>query len=118
MTSSERDEKLDFNALVERCAGSDRKEQGRFLVKVVMKVMIEQYGKGERIPDSLGLPEIEEFAKKDANTACMILTAIYSFVAESLLNDSCYMLDIRSWVIAYMQSELERRQKIQREAGI
>ena len=118
MASDEQNEKQDLNVLVAQCAGPDRKEQERFLVRAIMKVLIEQYGKGEKIPDSLGLPEIEEFAKHDAYTTCMILTVIYSFVAESLLNDSLHMLDIRSWVIKYMQSELERRQKIQHKAGV
>ena len=118
MANNEQEEKLDFNALVEQCAGPNRKEQESYLARVVMKVMIEKYGKGEVIPDSLGLPKIEEFAKKDVQTAEVILDAIYSCVSKSLLGDSCHMLYLRSEAIKYMLSELERRQKIQCEAGV
>ena len=115
---NEQDEKLDFNALVEQCAGTDSGIQESCLAKVVMKAMINRYGKGKVIPDSLGLPKIEDFARKDVKTSCGILDAIYSCVAKSFYGDSCHMLDIRSEAIKYMQAELEVRQKIKRDANI
>ncbi len=118
MANNEQAEGRDFNVLVEQCAGPDRKEQESYLARVVMKVMIKQYGEGKVFPDSLDLPKIEDFAKKDVQAAWVMLDAIYSCVSKSLLGDSCHMLDIRSEVIKYMLSELERRQEIQREAGI
>ena len=118
MVNTEQVEKEDFNALVVQCAGPDRKEQEGYIARVIMKVMNEQYGEGKVFPDSLDLPKIEDFAKKDVQAAWVMLDAIYSCVSKSLLGDSCHMLDIRSEVIKYMLSELERRQEIKREAGI
>ena len=107
----------EFNALVAECAGTDKKdEQVSYLAKVIMKAMKDRYRKGDKIPDSLGIPAIEEFAEKDAYTACKILDALYSFVSESLLDGS--IMNIRADAIRIMQEELNRRQKIQQEANI
>ena len=38
-------DKLDFNALVARCAGPDGNEQESYLARVVMKVLIEHFGR-------------------------------------------------------------------------
>ncbi len=106
-----------LGALVAKCACSNKKvEQVSYLAKVIMKAMKDRYRKGEKIPDSLGIPAIEAFADKDAYTAYGILDGIYSFVSESLLDGS--ILNIRADVISIMQEELKRRQQIKQEANI
>lgn len=105
----------EFNALVAECAGSDKEdEQVAYLVKVIMRAMKHRYSVGERIPDSLGIPELEEIAKKDASTACKILDGVYSFVSKSLLDGS--IVYIRADAISIMQEELMSRQEIKHGA--
>ena len=106
----------EFNALVEKCAGSSRKDQLSFLERVIMKLMIKQYGKGDVIPDSLGAPELEALAKKEPATAMQILSCIYSYMSSLVLDNN--IVAIRSQAVSIMQDELNRRQKIQQEANV
>lgn len=107
----------EFNALVTKCACSNKKDaQVSYLVKVVMKVMAKQFGKGKKIPDSLGIPEIEALAKKDVHTACSVLDGLYSFLSKSLLDHPDF--NLRAKVISGMQKELKDRQEAKQIANI
>ena len=118
MASNDRDEELDLNALVARCAGPDKKEQGEYLVKVIMKLLIQHFGRGKKLPDENVL-RVLGICEEDTRVAMKVLDGIYAWVSKSLLGDSCCDLpNIHSEAIEYMRSDLERRQAIQREAGI
>ena len=118
MANNEQVEKLDFNALVVQCAGPDRKEQESFLAVVVMKSLIERLGRDSYLPDKNVL-RVLGVREEDVSAAIRVLDGVYAWVSKSLLGDPCCdLLYIRSYAIKYMRAELERRQKIQREAGI
>ena len=118
MASNEQVEEQDFNALVVRCAGRDKKEQEEYLVRVVMKLLIQHFGRGKKLPDENVLRAIG-ICEEDTRVAMKVLDSIYEYVIKALLGDPCCdLLGIRSEAIKYMRSELERRQTIQREAGI
>jgi len=118
MASNEQIEKQDFNALVVRCAGPDKKEQEEYLVSVVMKLLIQRFGRGRKLPDENVL-RVLGIREEDTQVAMKVLDGIYAWVSKGLLDDPCCDLPgIRSEAIEYMRSDLERRQAIQREAGI
>ncbi len=118
MASNDRDEELGFNALVVRCAGPDKEEQEEYLVKVVMKLLIQRLGRGKKLPDENVLRAIG-ICEEDTRVAMKVLDGIYAWVSKGLLGDPCCDLPgIRSEIVEYMRSDLERRQAIQREAGI
>ena len=113
------EQECDFNALVEACAGPDRKEQTNYLVKVVMKIMIEFYGRNliQKLPDANVLLR-HSLGDLIGNGGADIelLDAIYLALAKSLLGDvHNHPSDIRSKVKEYMLSELRRRQVLQQE---
>ena len=106
----------EFKVLVERCAGPDRKEQEKYLARVVVKLMKMNHGREADFSEVLQTPEKAD-AKK-ASAAIMSSRDANSFVAKMLLNDIAYdFMGIRSKATDFMQSDLERRQKIQRAAG-
>ena len=118
MASNKQVEELDFNALVVRCAGPDKEEQEAYLVKVVMKLLIQHFGRGKKLPDENVLRAIG-ICEKDTQVAMKVLDSIYEYVVKALLGDPrCDLLGISPEIIEYMRSELERREAIQREAGI
>ena len=118
MASNEQVEEQDFNALVVRCAGRDKKEQEEYLVRVVMKLLIQHFGRGKKLPDENVLRAIG-ICEEDTQVAMKVLDGIYAWVSKGLLGDHCCDLSgIRSEAIEYMRSELERREAIQREAGV
>ena len=118
MASNEQVEKQDFNALVARCAGPVKEEQEAYLVKVVMKLLIQHFGRGKKLPDENVLRAIG-ICEEDTRVATKVLDSIYEFVVKALLEDPRRdLLGISPEIIEYMRSELERRQAIQREAGI
>lgn len=118
MTDVEQVEGMDFNALVVRCAGHDKKEQEEYLVKVVMKLLIQRFGRDEKLPDANVL-RVLGISEEDTQVAMKVLDGIYAWVSKGLLGDPCCNLPgIRSEAIKYMRSELERRRAIQREAGV
>ena len=118
MASDKQDENLDFNALVVRCAGHDKKEQEEYLVKVVMKLLIQHFGRGSKLPDG-NVFQVLKICEEDTRVAIRVLDSIYEHVVKALLGDPCCdLLGIRSEIIEYIRSELERRLAIQREAGI
>ena len=118
MASNDRVAELDFNALVVRCAGPDKEEQKAYLVKVVMKLLIQHFGRGKKLPDENVLRAIG-ICEEDTRVAMKVLDGIYAWVSKGLLGDPCCdRLGIRSEIVEYMRSDLERRQAIQREAGI
>ena len=118
MANNEQVEEQDFNALVVRCAGPDKKEQEEYLVRVVMKLLIQRFGRGSKLPDG-NVFRVLEICKEDTQVAMKVLDCIYTCVVKALLEDPRRdLLGISSEAIEYMRSELERRQAIQREAGI
>ena len=118
MASNEQVEEQGFNALVVRCAGRDKKEQEEYLVRVVMKLLIQHFGRGKKLPDENVLRAIG-ICEEDTQVAMKVLDSIYEYVVKALLEDPRRdLLGISPEIIEYMRSELERRQAIQREAGI
>ena len=125
MTNNERKGSLDFNALVTRCAGPDRKEQETYLVRLVAKLLIGYFGRDPSLPDANVLRAmtakgiVNDVVEKDVFAAIKVLDTFYGMIARAFLDypdfDTC---DIRSEAIKYMQSDLKRRHDIQREAGI
>ena len=118
MANNEQVEELDFNALVVRCAGPDKKEQEEYLVRVVMKLLIQRYGRDSKLPDANVL-RVLGIREEDTRVAMKVLDGIYTWVSKGLLDDPCCDLpSIRSEIVEYMQSDLERRHAIQREVEI
>ena len=118
MASNDRVAELDFNALVVRCAGPDKKEQEEYLVKVVMKLLIQRYGRDSKLPDANVL-RVLGIREEDTRVAMKVLDGIYAWVSKGLIGDPyCDLPGIRSEIVEYMRSDLERRQAIQREVGI
>ena len=119
MASNEQNEKHDLKVLVVQCAGAEREKQEVYLVRAIMKILIERYGRGPYFPDSNVLQMHESLTNEDVDLAMKMLDVVYASVARALLDDSCHdMLGIRSEVIKYMQSDLERMRETQRKAGI
>ena len=119
MANNEENEQQALKVLVARCVWADRKKQEVYLVRVIMKSLIERYGRGPYFPDSNVLQMHKSLTKEDVDLAMKMLDVVYASAAKALLDDPCHdMLGVRSEAINYMQSELERRKKIQREAGI
>ena len=118
MVSNDRYEELGFNALVVRCAGPDKEEQEEYLVKVVMKLLIQRLGRGKKLPDENVLRAIG-ICEEDTRVAMKVLDSIYEYVVKALFEDPRRdLLGISPEIIEYVRSELERRQAIQREASI
>lgn len=118
MASNDRVAELDFNALVVRCAGPDKEGQEEYLDRVVMKLLIQRFGRGKKLPDENVLRAIG-ICEEDTRVAMKVLDGIYAWVSKGLLGDPCCdCLGIRSEIVEYMRSDLERRQAIQREVGI
>lgn len=116
MTSHEQDDKRDFNDLVARCAGPDRKEQERYLAKVIMQVMISDYGRDAKLPDANALQAFmekgvaEEILRRDVSTAMKVLDAFYDMIARAFLNGLDFdQLGLRSKAMAFMQKSLDSR---------
>ena len=120
MVGNEQEERLDFNALVARCAVSDKKkEQEEYLVKVIMKLLTERYGRGAYFPDSNVFQGHRSLTNEEVDLAMKMLDVVYASASKALLGDLCHdMLGVRSEAIKYMQSELKLRQEIPCEAGI
>lgn len=118
MANNEQIEEMDFNTLLLRCAGPDGKEQEGFLVRVVMKSLIELLGRGSHLPDENVLRALG-VCEEEVTFAIRVLDSVYAWVSKSLIGDPCCDLQyIRSYAIKFMRAELKRRQEIQREAGI
>ena len=110
MANNEENEKQDLKVLVARCVGTDRKDQEVYLVRVIMKSLIERYGRGPYFPDSNALQMHKLLTNEDVDLAMKMLDVVYASAARALLDDPCHdMLGIRSEVIKYMQSDLEQR---------
>lgn len=113
----EKNKYRDFVALVERCAGPVRKEQENYLARVVVKLMKVDHGREIDFPELLHAPG-KAVAEK-ISAAIMSSCDANHFVAKMLLDDSGYdFMVLRSKAADFMQSDLERQQKIQREAGV
>lgn len=108
--------KNELEALLQDVARPDREDQEAYLVRVIMKVMTQRYGKGEVIPDSTSIPALKELARSDVNKTLIILDAIYSAIAKLLLDNPAFdMLDMRAAVRMEMLSE-KQRVKLAKEA--
>ena len=126
MANNERDEELDFNALVTLRAGSKtRKEQEEYLAKVVMQLMINYFGRGRRLPDAnllhalIAKGAVGKICEKNVFAAMEVLDAFYRMIACALLDDPGFdPQGIRSKAMEYMQIREERDREIQRKAGI
>lgn len=109
-------DKNELKALLEDVARTVREDQEAYLVRVIMKVMTQRYGKGDVVPGATGIPALKELARNDLNKALMILDAIYSAIAKSLLDNPAFdMLDIRTEVRTEILLE-KQRVKIAKEA--
>ena len=117
MTNCEQD-KLDFDVLVARCAGPDRKEQECYLARVIMKLLIERFGRDSHLPDANVL-WVLGICEDDVVAAMRVLDGIYTWVSKSLLGDSrCDMSAIREGARDEMLKELIRRQEFQHDPRI
>ena len=107
----------EFIALVERCAGPDRKDQEKYLARVIVKLMKTNHGREADFSEGL-----QTSGKTDAEKVSVAILSSCDanyFVAKMLLDDLGYdLMGLRSKATDFMQSDLERRQKIQREAGV
>lgn len=102
-------DKNELKALLEDVARTVREDQEAYLVRVIMKVMTQRYGKGDVVPDSTGIPTLKELARSDVNKALMILDAIYSAIAKLLIDNPAFdMLNIRAEVRKEILSEKQR----------
>ena len=110
-----------FNAIVEECAGAGRNAQEDYLMRVVMKVMTQRYGES-RPPELRDANVLRKHGIGDIKNvldAIKVLDAYYLAVAKSLLDDDDHDLDdIRVAVKDWLVGELNRKRKIQEEAGI
>jgi len=105
----------EFNALVEKCVCSDKKdEQVSYLAMVIMKVMKNRYNK-KKLQDFTGIPKIKELGIEDARIVLKILDDIYSDMARLLLDNLNFdICAIRKDTIEEMQFELKRKQEAKR----
>ena len=112
-------QKCDFNFLVTACAGQDREAQENYLVCLVMKLLIERYGRDPKLPDANVLRKHGIVDIKNVHEAEKVLDAYYLAVSRALLDDaSDDPCGIRDKAIEYMRSDLNRRQEIRKEAGV
>lgn len=119
MATNEENVKQDLNALVTQCVGADRTKQEVYLVRVIMKLLIERYGRGPYFSDSNVIQVHKLLTSEDFDLAMKMLDVVYASAAKELLDVPCRdMLGVRSEVIKYMWADLERRQGIKCEAGI
>lgn len=109
----------DFHSLLVACAGQSRQEQKTYLMRLIMKFMIERFKQDQKLPDANVRRQIGFVNIKDTEEAIKILDACYFLMATALLDGSDVDLtDIRLRASAYMRADLERRQTIQKEAGL
>ncbi len=123
MVNTEQVEKEDFNALVAWCAGSeDRKGQEEYLAKVVMELMIDRLGKGNRFPDEKVLELIKADCEGDVKAPLQIndrLFPLYIAVAKALLDDADYdLFDIRLDAIKFLRQKEPRTFNFDRKVSI
>ena len=115
MASNKQVEELDFNALVVRCAGPDKEEQEAYLVKVVMKLLIQHFGRGKKLPDENVLRAIG-ICEKDTQVAMKVLDSIYEYVVKALLGDHrSDLLGISPEIIEYMRSDCRQKEEYRRK---
>ena len=99
MASNDRIAEMDFNALVVRCAGPDKEGQEEYLDRVVMKLLIQRFGRGKKLPDENVLRAIG-ICEEDTRVAMKVLDGIYAWVSKGLLGDPCCdRLGIRSEIV-------------------
>ena len=117
MANNEQVEKLDFNALITRYAGSgDRKVQERYLVWAVMQLMIKYFGRDTRLPDANVLKVliakgiIDKLCEKDVISAMKVLDMFYDKIACAFLDYPDFdPVGLRSEVMDFMRKEICRR---------
>ena len=116
---------MNLNKLTELCAGAEKKTQEAFLENVLLKVMIDKFGRGCKLPDENAIPAVlenmpvldVEYVRENPVVATKILDAFYKIVSKLLLEDTNFdMLDLRSTSEAYLAKELERRENIKAKA--
>lgn len=116
---------MDLKELTERCAGAEKKEQEAFLGNVLLKVMINKFGRGSKLPDGNAVPAVLEImpvldvehARGNPADAAKVLDDFYQIATKLLLEDVDFdILDLRSAVKEYMAKELERRKNIKAKA--
>lgn len=112
-------QKSGFNDLVAACAGPDRESQEKYLVRLVMKLLIERYERDPKLPDANVLRKHGICDIKNVHEAVKVLDAYYLAVSRALLDDaSDDPCCIRDKAIEYMRSNLNQRLEIRKEAGV
>ena len=115
MTNYEQDNNLDFNALVARRAGPDRKDQEKYLANVTMHLMMKPFARDARLPDSnvihtlIAKGSIDKFCEKHVLAAINMLDTFYDTIACAVLDDPDFNPDdIRSKVMKFMKTHNQR----------
>ena len=115
----------EFNSLVVQCAGPERKDQETYLIRVIMKVMIEFFERDTRLPDANVLHAliakgiVNEICEANVFAAMKVLDTFYKTIACALLDDPDFdPSNIRSEVITVMQKGMSNRRAIQSKASV
>ena len=109
----------EFNALVERREGTDRKKQENYLVRLLKSLVKDRAESDMKLSDENVLKVLGV-----TNMECMHMIAsmpgdIYSAMAKSLLdNPDCELDVIRGEVAKRIQDTIEQEVKIQQEANV
>ena len=116
---------MSFHELVKVCGGTRRDEQIDYLVKIVMQMMIEYFGRDTRLPDANVLHAliqkgvVNEICEKDVVTAMKVLDRFYEMIASALIDDPNFdPSNVRSKVMELMRKKMYDRITIQQEASI
>lgn len=116
------EQEVSFKDLVEACAGANRNDQEDYLVRAIMKFMVERYGGDHKVsPPDANILQRHGLGDLIGNGGADIelLDAIYSALSRSLLDDTDYHPnDLRPKIVEYMRSDLRRRHEIQEEVGV
>ena len=101
----------DFNALVERCAGRDRKEQEKYLDRDVINLMKVDYGREIDFSEV-----IHTSGNVNAGKVAAAIASSYDanyFAAKMFLDDLGYdFMGLPSAAVDYMQFDLDQRKLV------
>ena len=107
MTGNEQGEGLGFNALVERCAGSDSKAQEGYLVGVVEDLMKKHFGRDVQPLDADIIKVIVDSFAENAYAVVKLSKGVVSYVANKLLDDPSFdVLKMRSKAMDVMRAHI------------
>ena len=116
---------MNLNELVERCAGTEKKQQVAFLGNILLKVMIDKCGRDDKLPDGNAVPAVlenmpvlnVEYVRENPIIAEKLLDEFYSVVSQLLLEDDSFdILNLRSAAGKCMVAVIKKRDEIQNEA--